>query len=140
MKIIHCADLHLDSKLTANLDKEKARLRRNEILSNFERLVKFASENNVTAIIIAGDMFDTAYVSKTTINLITSVIGNNPDLSFYYLSGNHDETNIVGGLSESLNNLHVFNKEWTSYGIENVTVEIINFTTNTTVQTVTINK
>ena len=25
MKVIHCADLHLDSKMTANLTKEKAK-------------------------------------------------------------------------------------------------------------------
>ena len=24
MKILHCADLHLDSKMTANLDKERS--------------------------------------------------------------------------------------------------------------------
>ena len=34
MKLIHCADLHLDSKLSANLDREKARERKKE-LSNF---------------------------------------------------------------------------------------------------------
>ena len=28
MKILHCADLHLDSKMTANLDKEKAKERK----------------------------------------------------------------------------------------------------------------
>ena len=29
MKIIHCADIHLDSKMESNLSKEKARERRN---------------------------------------------------------------------------------------------------------------
>ena len=38
MKIIHCADLHLDSKLTSNLSKEQARERKNEILDVAERL------------------------------------------------------------------------------------------------------
>ena len=28
MKIIHCADLHLDSKMTANLSKDQARERK----------------------------------------------------------------------------------------------------------------
>ena len=32
MKIIHCADLHLDSKMTANLSKDQARERKREIL------------------------------------------------------------------------------------------------------------
>ena len=31
MKIIHCADIHLDSKMSANLTKEKARERKTEL-------------------------------------------------------------------------------------------------------------
>ena len=32
MKIIHCSDLHLDSKMKSNLDSMKAKERRDEIL------------------------------------------------------------------------------------------------------------
>ena len=42
MKIIHCSDLHLDSKMETNLDKERARERKNEILLTFERMVQYA--------------------------------------------------------------------------------------------------
>ena len=35
MKIIHCADIHLDSKMSANLTKEKARERKTELLTTF---------------------------------------------------------------------------------------------------------
>ena len=38
MKIIHCADLHLDSKLHTHLDRDLARRRRDELLHNFERV------------------------------------------------------------------------------------------------------
>ncbi len=31
MKIIHCADLHLDSNMTSNLTSEKARERKREL-------------------------------------------------------------------------------------------------------------
>ena len=31
MKIIHCADLHLDSKMESNLDREAAGMRRDEL-------------------------------------------------------------------------------------------------------------
>lgn len=34
MKILHCADIHLDSAMTANLDKDKARERRSELLAS----------------------------------------------------------------------------------------------------------
>ena len=35
MKLIHCADLHLDSDMTSNLTKEKAKERRTELLVTF---------------------------------------------------------------------------------------------------------
>ena len=36
MKIIHCADLHLDSKMESNLDREAASMRRDELLDTFD--------------------------------------------------------------------------------------------------------
>ena len=39
MKIIHCADLHLDSKMTANLTREQARERKKEMIRHYHLLV-----------------------------------------------------------------------------------------------------
>ena len=47
MKIIHCADLHLDSRLSAHFDRNTARKRRIELLQNFSRLFRWAKENQV---------------------------------------------------------------------------------------------
>ena len=41
MKIIHCADLHLDSQMTANLTKEQARERKREIIRTFTRRLHY---------------------------------------------------------------------------------------------------
>ena len=57
MKIIHCADLHLDSKMTANLTKEQAKERKNEILRTFTRMVDYAKKNSVKAILITVDIY-----------------------------------------------------------------------------------
>ena len=65
MKIIHCADLHLDSKMESNLDREAAGMRRDELLDTFERMVAYAAEQNVRVILIAGDLFDKPNVRKT---------------------------------------------------------------------------
>ena len=35
MKIIHCADLHLDSNMESNLSREQAMLRREELLETY---------------------------------------------------------------------------------------------------------
>ena len=55
MKIIHCADLHLDSKMTSNLSKEQAKERKMEILRTYSRMIEYAKNNDVKAIIIVSD-------------------------------------------------------------------------------------
>ena len=97
MKIIHCADLHLDSKMTANLSKEQAKERKNEILRTFTRMVDYAKKNNVKVVLIAGDMFDTRNVSAMARNTVRDVITQNPEIDFLYLKGNHAEVLWLSG-------------------------------------------
>ena len=47
MKIIHTADLHLDSRLETNMDRTKAKNRRKELTAAFENTVDFAVKNSV---------------------------------------------------------------------------------------------
>ena len=115
MKLIHCADLHLDSKLSANLDKDQIKERRGEILHTFERMVDYASCNGIQAIMIAGDMFDTKNISATVKNTVLHSITNHPDIVFYYLKGNHDKDNFLAGLETVPENLKLFGDDWTSY-------------------------
>ena len=53
MKFIHCADLHLDSKMNANLEKDKAKERKAELLHTFERMISYARQNEISGILIA---------------------------------------------------------------------------------------
>ena len=115
MKIIHCADLHLDSKMNANLDKEKAKERNGEILHTFERMILYASQNNVSAILIAGDMFDTKNISARTRNTVLYNIQKYSMITFYYLKENHDNNNFLSGLEEIPENLKLFDSQWTTY-------------------------
>ena len=115
MKIIHCADLHLDSKMTTNLTKEKAKERKNELLMTFQKMIQFADEQNVAAIIIAGDLFDKDKVSKTAMNAVQQAIENHPQMDFYYLRGNHDVDSFLSSLENMQDNLKLFGDTWTSY-------------------------
>ena len=115
MKIIHCADLHLDSKMTSNLSKEQAKERKMEILRTYSRMIEYARNNDVKAIIIAGDLFDTRNVSATARNLVKDSITSNPDIDFYYLKGNHDSDNFISSSMKSLKTLSFFLIQWTSY-------------------------
>lgn len=115
MKLIHCADLHLDSKMTANLNAKKASERKRELLHTFQRMVSYAKTEGVQAILIAGDMFDTKYVSKTTRNVVLGEIERNTDITFYYLRGNHDTDSFITDLETTPCNLKTFTETWSCY-------------------------
>lgn len=122
MKIIHCSDLHLDSKMEANLSKEKAKERKAEILLTFCKLIEYAKENDVKIIIIAGDMFDKKTISVKAKNIVKDAINSNKDIDFIYLKGNHDECAFLEE-DEIPENLKMFNnKEWTTYRYENIAI------------------
>lgn len=129
MKIIHCADLHLESKMETNLELEKAKERKNEIILTFQRMVNYAKENDVKAIIIAGDMFDKKRITNKTKNLVKDIISSNSNIDFFYLKGNHDESQVFEE-DEIPSNLKTFTSEkWTYYNYdeENITIAGIEF-------------
>lgn len=117
MKIIHCGDLHLNSKMTSNLTAEQARERKAELLHTFIRMVDFAVEQEVRAIVIAGDLFDNNQISQTTRNAVYSQIKEHPGLDFYYLQGNHDSESFLTAMEEVPDNLKLFDSSWRSYDL-----------------------
>ncbi|MCR5830333.1 MAG: metallophosphoesterase [Lachnospiraceae bacterium] len=117
MKIIHVADIHLDSGLSSNFDKDKARERKAELLRTFVRMTEYANDNGIDAVLIAGDLFDRDTVSATTRNGVIGAIGSTPQITYYYLKGNHDRKDTFGSLSEIPNNLRTFGETWTSYAL-----------------------
>lgn len=118
MRIIHCADIHLDSALTTHLDKERARSRRKEILDTFRRMLIYASENGVQAVIIAGDLFDSETVSSATVNVVLGEIARHNELEVYYLQGNHDPGKSIFAGKIIPENLHTFEDRWTYYRLD----------------------
>lgn len=120
MKIIHCADLHLDSRMETNLDKERAKERKAELLNTFQRMVSFAAEQQVKAILIAGDLFDKRTVSQTARNIVCQTIQFHPEIDFYYLKGNHDEGDFSAFMNEIPDNLKLFTDTWTTYVVGEV--------------------
>ena len=115
MKIIHCADIHLDSKLSANLSPDKAAERKKELLSTFVGMVDYAEENDVTAVLICGDLFDTARISALARNTVKDAIVRHPHIDFYLLKGNHDSDAFIDSFEEIPVNLKLFSDSWTSY-------------------------
>lgn len=122
MKIIHCADIHLDSVMKTNLTSQQAKERNSEILLTFEKMVDYADHSEVDVIIIAGDLFDTKNISGRTRNVVADLIDKYPQIDFLYLRGNHDVENFLNGFEEIPQNLKLFGEDWTSYRYENIVI------------------
>lgn len=120
LKMIHCADIHLGSKMEAKLPKEKADERRGEVRETFHRMVAYAKNEGVRAILLSGDVFDSDRPLKRDKEFFYDVVKGNPEIDFLYLRGNHDGEESY--TEEGLRNLKTFSSEWTAYDYENVTV------------------
>ena len=115
MRLIHCADIHLDSRMEANLTKEQAKLRKNELLLTFCDLVEYAGTHDVKAIMIVGDLFDTGRVAVRTRSVVMEQIIGHPQIDFYYVRGNHDQTWLSFEQGALPDNLYLFDEDWKSY-------------------------
>ncbi len=115
MKILHTADLHLASPMSARLSGEKLRQRKNELFTTLSRMVDKASELGCGAVIIAGDLFDTEAVTKTDCERVIGIIERYPMITFFYVGGNHEKDAFAGRITEKPNNLILFREEWEYY-------------------------
>ena len=122
MRLIHCSDLHLDSRMESNLSPRQARERSNEICATFARMVDWAGDNGVRGVLLAGDLFDTGRVLKKTADFVLDTIAHARDVDFYYLRGNHDDGRDPFAGKTLPENLHLFGEEWVSYELEDVTI------------------
>lgn len=122
MKIIHCSDIHLDSPMEHNLTAAQARERNAEICATFGRLVRYALEHQVDAVLMAGDLFDGERVSARTADFVMDRIRQTEGVDFLYLRGNHDAQRSVFEERELPENLKYFGGDWTGYRYGNVVI------------------
>lgn len=111
MKILHCADIHLESKL-GSLSHNLAITRRSEILQSFCSLVRQAQQNGFGAFIVAGDLFEGNDVAPSTKTALVQAFCDAPDVQFFLLAGNHDQTAFSHDLKKRLPpNVHVLGED-----------------------------
>ena len=120
IKIVHTADLHLDSPFQME-DAAKATERRRELRETFARLVEDAKAFGANIVLIAGDLFDRGYVTKNTLDLAVSLFASFPECKFIISPGNHDfySPDSVWERADLPENVHVFKSE----SIEKITLE-----------------
>ena len=115
MRIIHCSDLHLDADLRTKYDAASAAERRAELLDSFRRLCRYAREEDVSAVLICGDLFDTTAPSPSAVRTVEDLILGNSGILFFYLRGNHDEKPVLFRTRPKPDNLCLFKDDWTSW-------------------------
>ena len=89
LKILHTADIHLDSPFSL-LDVSRAKARKNELRGTFASLMLYAKSENYNIVLMAGDLFDSEFATKETLDLMISQFAQNPDCKFVISPGNHD--------------------------------------------------
>lgn len=112
MKILHTADIHLDSPLRS-LALRDAELRETVMAASrkaFSRLVEVALSEQVSAVLIAGDLFDGRERSARTGAYLTGELDRlrAAGVKVFYIKGNHDAENPITGSLDLPDNVHVF--------------------------------
>ena len=112
IKILHTADIHLDSPLRS-LALRDAELRDTVVAASraaFTRLIDFALSEQVAALLIAGDLFDGKERSARTGAFLMTELDRlrAAGIKVFYIKGNHDAENPITGTLDLPENVHVF--------------------------------
>lgn len=118
MKIIHTADIHLDSPLTGVAD---SRMRRTELLRALENMSQFARNNGVSAIIVSGDLFDEKFVAEKTVGAVARIVDES-NAQWFVLRGNHGDEKPYLQLKNLCPAVFLFSDEWQTYTMGSVAV------------------
>ena len=101
IKILHTADVHLDSPLKSLALRDES-LRDTVLAATrtaFAHIVETALSEQVSAVLISGDLFDGKERSARTAAFLTAQMERlrTADIRVFYIKGNHDAENPVTG-------------------------------------------
>ncbi len=89
LRILHCADLHLDSPFKSG-NAEKSEVRRKELRGTFSSLMMYIKTNRIDIALMAGDLFDSGFVTKDTADFFVKELAAAAPCRFVIAPGNHD--------------------------------------------------
>lgn len=110
MKILHCADLHLDGSFSG-LDPITSEHRREEQRELFKSLMCLVRNYRIDLVLIAGDLFDSGFTGIKTVKFVSDLFAN-AGCPIVISPGNHDPY-VKGGLyaTDFPDNVHIFKSE-----------------------------
>lgn len=120
IKILHCSDFHIGASFSG-LDRKRANIRRDEILSGFSLVIDYFKEKSFDALIISGDLFDTPYPSKKDADFVRERLLSISDFPVFIVCGNHDflsPDSVFSNKDFFGKNVHIFSPNGESVYIE----------------------
>ena len=119
VRILHFADLHLDSSFaSAGMASSEARRRRQELRAALRRIVDLALDLDVDAITVGGDLYEHDRVTRDTGNFIATEFARASPRPVLIAPGNHDRY-VPDSLYKRMEwppNVHVFgDMTWQSF-------------------------
>jgi len=88
VKILHCADIHMESNLK-NIGR-KGNERKAEIKNTFSKIIKICQTSQVQLLLIAGDLFDNLHISEEVLEELRGELEQLKDVVVAIAPGNHD--------------------------------------------------
>lgn len=89
LKFLHCSDIHLDAPFVG-MPQEKTEERRRELRATFMRMMEFVRDRAIDYVLIAGDLFETRFMTNTTAEILIREFRNCPNTKFIIAPGVHD--------------------------------------------------
>ena len=121
IKILHTGDLHLCSPVLNMGDK--AYSRKSELLETFSNIIGLAESENVDALLIAGDFFDSSNPDAETLNFIVDEFKKIGHIKVFIILGNHDYALEYDFPS----NVHLFKNYIEKISVENADIYGVSF-------------
>lgn len=111
MRILHAADLHLDSAFAA-LSSDRARQRRRESREILNALSELVQKEQVDLVLLAGDLFDGEHVYPETIEQLKDAL-TKMNCPVFISPGNHDPYTVRSPYTAAdwPENVHIFRTE-----------------------------
>lgn len=128
IRILHCADLHLDAAFSLRSPRE-AENRRTSLRADFTSMIMYVRTHKVQICLISGDLFDSESVTVETKALLEREFAAVPDCRFFISPGNHDPL-TAGSPYKSMQlpgNVHVFGSEKECVVLESLGVAVYGF-------------
>ncbi len=127
-KLLHCADIHLDSPFRSKTAEQSETARR-ELKNAFLSLIKTVKDEGISLVLMAGDVFDTPSVSADTLAFFKEAVASVPETVFVISPGNHDPYSKTGVYSgEFPPNVRIFKEAELSYvDIEGTNIRVYGY-------------